>query len=143
MRKSLVLGAAVVGFGLILGGLKVWADGSFAQAPGPQISATGQNYAWPVAASPQPGGVLVNDGVGTFRWTTAPVASPTTSLTALQLLTLSSMTVTQINTSTAAAVAQIVICGNCTTPFAMCISTSTNPPGAGSDFILSTGTICK
>lgn len=52
-------------------------------------------------------------------------------------------TVAQINASTATYAGQKVICTDCTVAYNTCISTSTAAPGAGSDYILSTGTICK
>lgn len=143
MKKAWVLSLGMLVLGA--GSLKLWADGSYAQAPGPQISATGQNYYWPAAAANQPGAALVNDGVGTFRWTTTPIGT-VNSATSTQFLTLSSMTVVQISASTAAVVGQVVYCGNCTAnggKGTICISTSTAAPGAGSDFVLSTGTLCN
>jgi len=51
-------------------------------------------------------------------------------------------TTAQINTSTATAVSQTIRCSDCTIPYATCVSTSIGSPGAGSDYILSTGTKC-
>lgn len=61
-------------------------------------------------------------------------------------ISIASATVTEINTSTAATVGQLKYCTNCAAnggSGTICISTSTAAPGAGSDFVLSTGTICK
>ena len=57
-----------------------------------------------------------------------------------------SFTLTQINASTAAFVGELLYCNNCAAAGGagtICVSTSTNAPGAGSDFVLSTGTQCK
>ena len=61
-------------------------------------------------------------------------------------LSVSSGTVAEINASTAPTVGYLRYCTNCGGAGGagtICISTSTNAPGAGSDFVLSTGTICK
>ncbi len=57
-----------------------------------------------------------------------------------QGMTLPSKTVAAINASTATLVGQRITCTDCTLPYNTCISTSTNPPGAGSDYTLSTST---
>lgn len=48
-----------------------------------------------------------------------------------------------ITTSTAPYTNLLVVCTDCATANVICVSTSTNSPGAGSDFNLSTGTQCK
>lgn len=61
-------------------------------------------------------------------------------------LSIASGTVTEINTSTAPTVGYLRFCTNCGAAGGagtICVSTTTNAPGVGSDFVLSTGTICK
>ncbi len=61
-------------------------------------------------------------------------------------VSIASATLTEINTSTAATVGMLKYCTNCAANGGLgtiCISTSTSAPGAGSDFVLSTGTQCK
>lgn len=58
---------------------------------------------------------------------------------------LQNLTAAQISASTATYIGQPVYCTNCTASGGkgtVCVSTSTNAPGSGSDFVLSTGTIC-
>jgi hypothetical protein len=57
-----------------------------------------------------------------------------------------SQTIAQIAASTPSVVGQMVYCNNCAAnggSGTVCISTITTAPGAGNDFVLSTGTICK
>lgn len=61
-------------------------------------------------------------------------------------VSVASATLTEINTSTAPTVGFLKFCTNCAAnggSGTICVSTSTNAPGAGSDFVLSTGTQCK
>lgn len=138
--KLAVLWAFVVGgFGLIAHYAQ--ADGSFQPVLSPNT--TGGQYNYPTSAAPQAGGVLVNDGVGTFRWSNASV---TTGLNtnASQLIALSSMTIAQINATTPTVVGQMVFCGDCTAAGGkgtICISTEAATAQVG--FTLSTGTVCK
>lgn len=140
MKKTWALGLVVTVLSLY--GYKLWADGSYSQSPGPQISATGQNYSYPNAASPQAGGTLVNDGVGTFRWSNTPVTTGNAS-NPFQLIAMTSMTLTQVAQTSATVVGQAVWCGNCASAGAkgtICFSTSTT---AQNGFVLSTGTACN
>lgn len=126
MKKSLVLGLMLA----VLAGLgsKVWADGSFVSAPGPVVAATGQNYYYPAAPSPTAGGLLVNDGSLTYRYSNAVIGT-TTSLTVLQFPVLPSATLAQLNALTASATGQIVYCSNCVNS-QLCVSSGTLGVGA-------------
>lgn len=119
MKKYLLCAVAVMFF---FYGYKVFADGSYVTAPGPVISASGQNYSYPNAQAPAPGGVLVQNGTtGTqFNWSNT-VNTTTTSLTVNQLPALPSLTLAQINALTPATTGQIAFCSNCTSS-AICVS---------------------
>lgn len=61
-------------------------------------------------------------------------------------ISIASATVTEISISTPATVGMLKFCSNCAGgggAGTICISTSVAAPGAGSDFVLSTGTQCK
>lgn len=61
-------------------------------------------------------------------------------------VSIASATLTEINASTASTVGVLRYCTNCAAnggSGTICVSTSTSAPGAGSDFVLSTGTQCK
>lgn len=61
-------------------------------------------------------------------------------------VSIASGTLTEISASTPATVGMLKYCSNCVGgggKGTICVSTSTNAPGAGSDFVLSTGTQCQ
>lgn len=124
--KNWKLAVLVVG-GLWLMARNVQADGSFQPVLSPNT--TGGQYNYPTAPSPVPGGVLTNDGVGTFRWDTS-VITTTTPAVISQLMTISSMTAAQIAVSSPVAYGQMVVCTNCTKSNAglgmLCISSGTS-----------------
>lgn len=141
MRKSWVL--AIV-FGMFMFVTKAMADGSFVNAPGPIIAANGQNYNYPAAASPTAGGLLVNDGVGTYRYSNA-VIQTTNSLVALQFPTLPSITKAQELLLTAATTGQFVFCSDCanagSSKGTVCLSTGSTTQG---QFVtVSSATACQ
>jgi len=121
-------------------GYKVYADGNYAPAPGPIIAATGQNYSYPAAQAPAPGGVLIQNGpTGTlFNWSNAVVGT-TTSLTVMQLPALPILTLAQINALTPATTGQIAFCSNCTTS-SICVSSGTAAVGSFVAVSSATGT---
>lgn len=56
------------------------------------------------------------------------------------------LSLTQVQTSTPSFVGQTIFCNNCAASGGagtLCVSTTTVSPGAGNDFVLSTGTVCK
>lgn len=126
MKKYLL--CAVIGSALFCG-YKAYADGSYATAPGPVIAATGQNYSYPAAQAPAPGGLLVQNGAnGTlFNWSNS-VVTTTTSLTVNQLPALPSLTLAQLNALTPATTGQIVFCSNCASE-SICISSGSTAVG--------------
>ena len=119
MKKSL----AVIGLILAMAGsYKLWADGSLVSAPGPVIAATGQNYFYPAAQSPTAGGLLVQDGIGAFRYSNA-VVTTTNSVTVYQMPVLPQLTQAQILALTPATTGQMTMCTNCTRS-TICISSA-------------------
>lgn len=129
MKKSWFIMLFLSG-SMMFGIYRLWADGAFVTAPGPVIGATGQNYAYPVAPATSPGALLVQDGIGTFRYSNA-VVTTTTSLVALQFPALPLVTAAQELLLTAATTGQMIFCTNCAnagaTKGAICVSTgSTN-----------------
>lgn len=106
------------------------------------LFAVGLSYAVPshftetLPAQAPYGSVPVSNG---YDWT---VSSGTSGIAP----TVFTQTVAQICASTATAVGQLVYCSNCAAAGGagtVCISTSIAAPGAGCDFVLSTGTQCK
>lgn len=71
--------------------------------------------------------------------------SETTSTASLSSATIQvpNLTATQILASTPTYTGQPVLCTNCAAGAVVCISTTVSSPGAGNDFVLSTGTACK
>lgn len=142
MKKSWVLGLFV----LMVSGvcLKVWADGSFVNAPGPIIAANGQNYNYPAAPSTNPGGLLVNDGVGTYRYSNA-VITTTTSLVSLQFPVMPLITKGQELVLPSATTGQFALCTDCLNSGSgkgsLCYSTGT--VNVGSFVNVSSGTACQ
>lgn len=127
MKKYLLGAVAVMS---LFCGYKVFADGNYVTAPGPTISASGQNYSYPNAQAPAPGGMLVQNGTtGTqFNWSNT-VNTTTTSLTVNQLPALPSLTLAQINALTPATTGQIAFCSNCTSS-SLCVSSGSVAAGS-------------
>lgn len=119
--KRYLLGAVAVL--LMLGGYKVFADGNYAGAtPGPVVGATGQNYSYPSAQAPAPGGILVQNGPsGTlFNWSNT-VNTTTTSLTSNQFPALPILTLAQLQALIPSTTGQIAFCSNCVSE-SVCVS---------------------
>lgn len=126
MKKYLMGSVAVMS--LFCGG-KVFADGNYAGAtPGPVVGATGQNYSYPSAQAPAPGGVLVQNGPsGTlFNWSNTVVVT-TSSLTPNQFPALPILTLAQLNALTPSTTGQIAFCSNCASS-SVCVSSGSTAP---------------
>lgn len=83
------------------------------------------------------GSVPVSNG---YDWTLSQSTGVVISSVTVGLI---SQSAAQIAATTPTVVGQMVYCNNCTAGSPICISTITTSPGAGNDFVLSTGTICK
>lgn len=115
MKKYLLVGVAVV----LLGAWKVWADGS--SRPVLDLG-NGTSYLYPNGASPQGGGVMVNNGVNQFQWSNGVVVT-TTAATVFQMPALPLLTLNQINALTPATTGQLTFCTNCVAS-PVCVSSS-------------------